>query len=117
MSSRVVTSCVLFAISSGLAVAQEAALPGWTLQGGGRSHYEVVRDGTVHHGGNASALLRVKDQPTGEYATLTQAFSARNYGCKRMKLSAYVKTEGATGRADFWARGMAVQAACRAPSD
>src|SRR6185295_6559370 len=115
MISRLVTSCVVSVVSAGLALAQEPALPGWTLQGGGHSHYEVVRDSAVHHGGTASALLRVKDQPTEGYATLMQVISAGNYGCKRMKLSAYIRTEGATGRADFWARGMAVQAACRAP--
>lgn len=104
---------VIIAVASLLSLnALAADIPGWFMSGGGRKAYEVVLDTKVKRSGKASALLKPIDKPES-YGTLMQAFVPNDYLGKRVRLTAYIKTEGATGRVDFWAR---VQAAS-SPAD
>lgn len=76
---------------------------GWIVSGGGRDAYEVVADNDVRHGAGASMLLRPKGEPAG-YGTLMQVIDARDYAGKRVRLRAFIRTQAATRRVDFWAR-------------
>ncbi len=93
--------CALTLLCAAVAAADE--IPGWFMSGGGRSTYESVLDKTIKHSGRSSALLRPGPKAAG-YGTLMQAFSPSAYLGKRIRLTAWIRTEGATGRVDFWAR-------------
>ncbi len=93
-------SAALLLLSSS---AGAADIPGWFLSGGGRKSYESVIDKEIKHSGKSSALLQPGPKAAG-YGTLMQAFTPSNLLGKRVRLSAWIRTEGTTGRVDFWSR-------------
>jgi hypothetical protein len=87
----------------------EDGLDGWFLSGGGRKDYAQTLVSDVHHGGRQAVKLTVL--PEGDkkkYGTTMQFFDAAAFIGKRVRASVWVKSEGISGRGDFWVR---VQAA------
>jgi WD40 repeat protein len=86
-----------------------AALPpgreiakGWRTPRGFELLDEVGLDSRVRHGGNRSAFVKARG-PSG-FANVLQAFRAGDYRGKRLRLSAYVKTESVEQGACLWMR-------------
>jgi hypothetical protein len=77
---------------------------GWTLSGGGSAEYRFSLDSDVKHGGKASARISPIMDGSSRYGTLMQVFDATSYRRKRVRLAAFVRGQGLTGRADGWAR-------------
>jgi hypothetical protein len=86
---------------------------GWMMSGWARDKYTVREDPATERAGHATLLLAPIGDTGGKYGTWLRSIDAAPYRGKRVRLSAYTKTEGAIQRADFWAR---VQAA-DSPSD
>jgi hypothetical protein len=83
----------------------EEGTEGWFVSGGGRKDYvqTVVTD--VRRSGRSALKLTVA--PEGDkkkYGTSMQFFDAAAFVGKRVRASVWVKTEGVTGRGDFWVR-------------
>ncbi len=76
----------------------------WFLSGGGRGHYQATIDGSVAHGGRASARFQpIVESPLG-YGTLMHLVRAADHRGRRMRLTASVRGSGIEGRGDLWLR-------------
>lgn len=84
------------------APATQSPIPGWKLSGSRPEDYSIVLDRVVAHSGTASALLEAKFGARG-FATLMQTVKAVSMRGKRIRMSAYVKTEGVRWAA-LWMR-------------
>lgn len=78
---------------------------GWFV-GGDRSHaYTSGIDRERRHVGEAAAILRSGDKPTGGFGSLMQTFSAARYRGERVRLSAWIDADIAPeGWAGLWMR-------------
>lgn len=105
---------VLAACSPPIDHAQQGSDPtGWRLSGGGQGEFRQRGDATVLHDGRPTLrLAAVRDSSEG-YGTWMNVLFASPYAGKRVRISAYTRTAGATRRADFWARVQAKES----PSD
>jgi hypothetical protein len=65
------------------------------------------------HDGAAALVLAPTSDTQGRYGTLMQSFDAAPYVGHRVRFTLDIRTAGATGRRDFWAR---VQASIRRPT-
>jgi erythromycin esterase len=77
---------------------------GW---GGGSAHagaYESGIDRKVFHGGKASAFVRMNGAGRDDFGTLAQVIQAEPYRGRRVRLSAYLKTQDAVDGAGLWMR-------------
>jgi hypothetical protein len=74
---------------------------GW---GGGGEGYELSRDDTEKHAGKASGCVRSTGDGADGFGTLTQWFRADRYRGKRLRMSAYVKTDGVERQSGLWMR-------------
>lgn len=84
--------------------------PGWFRVGTDPQHYEVSVDTTVKHGGKASGRIKfIGDKPEG-FGALMQMFKADDYLGKRLRMSAWIRTEDADAAAPWFridgAKGM-----------
>ncbi|KKB37222.1 Right origin-binding protein [Bacillus thermotolerans] len=78
---------------------------GWFLSGSHPFHYEMGTDTKVVHQGRCSGYLKSKTvQDEGTFATMMQQFKSEKYKGKRVKLSAFLKTENAAHFAGMWMR-------------
>ena len=84
--------------------AQEVGEPGWILSGGAHEEYAVRRDASADR---PSWLLEPVSDTFGRYGTWMRHIEAADYRGKRVRITATVKTRGATNRVDFWARAQA----------
>ncbi len=83
----------------------EAGLPkGWMGGSANFGAYESGIDRTVFHGGKSSAYVRMKGAAPADFGTLMQTIQAEHYHGKRVRLSAYLKTEDAKAGAALWMR-------------
>jgi RNA polymerase sigma factor (sigma-70 family) len=83
----------------------EVGLPrGWFGGSANQDAYEVGIDRKVFHGGKVSAYVRMKDAAETEFGTLAQTIQARAYRGKRLRLTAYVKTEKTDTGTALWMR-------------
>ena len=71
---------------------QQAAIPGWQRRGSRPDDYNMTLDRTVAHSGSASALIEAQPGARG-FGTLMQELSSITMRGKRIRLSAFVKTE------------------------
>jgi len=94
---------VLLLIGMTLAPAVLAAdLPaGWVRAGKAPDDYVMGLDTSVRHTGSASAFVRARKETPAGFGTLMQMASAEAYRGKRVRLSAWVKSEMIDGEA--WA--------------
>lgn len=79
--------------------------PGWMVSPDYAEDFDVGVDHSVAHGGKASTYITSKSQATAtSHATIGQRIKADAYRGKRVRLSGFLKTETATGRARLWMR-------------
>lgn len=83
----------------------ENGTTGWNLFGAARpKDYELGIAHTVKYSGQASAYVKaVTNQPAG-FSDLAQGIAADQYRGKRLRFSAYGKSEAIEGWAGFWMR-------------
>ncbi|HJZ73147.1 MAG TPA: tetratricopeptide repeat protein [Vicinamibacterales bacterium] len=77
---------------------------GWILAGTKPADYETSVDHGTVFGGLPSAYLRSKKPKIDGFGTLMQSFSAEQYVGRRVRLSAFVKSENVQGWAGLWMR-------------
>ncbi len=83
---------------------EEYGEAGWTVSGGGRDVYAVALDDDVSHGGGPPWSLFPIFHTYGKYGTWMRSVDAALYAGKRVRITATTKTDGASQRADVWAR-------------
>ena len=76
----------------------------WFMSGGGQDVYDITVDLHVKHGDGPTLLLAPTKTAAGKYGTFMTAIAATPFIGKRVRVSAWTRTEGTTRRADFWAR-------------
>ena len=78
---------------------------GWNAAGTDPEGYEVGADTVSPHGGTRSGSVRWTERARpGLFATLMQTVKADSYRGKRLRLSAYVRTENVEEYAGVWMR-------------
>jgi len=85
-------------------VLQAAAPNGWLVAGDKPTAYESGIATTVTYNGHPSGYLKAKMPSIEGFGTLMQDFRADHYLGKRVRFSAFVKTEGAQDWAGLWMR-------------
>jgi hypothetical protein len=85
-------------------VGDESQCDGWMLSGAGRGDYTIMRDGVVTHDSRSSVALLPIRSPSGRYAMIIRDFDASPLRGRRVRASAWVRTEGITSRGEFWVR-------------
>lgn len=81
-----------------------AELPGWWRAGSNPAGYLVGLDRAVRHRGRASARLSSNgESPTG-FGSLMQVSSADDYRGKRVRMSAWVKSDKVVSHSGLWMR-------------
>jgi hypothetical protein len=83
---------------------QAAAPNGWFVAGSKPTAYESGVATEVTYNGHQSAYLKAKMPSVEGFGTLMQDFRADHYLGKRVRFSAFVKTEGAQDWAGLWMR-------------
>lgn len=82
----------------------EKGIVGWELHGSDPEDYSIGTDNITLHGGTASGSIRsIRKDVTG-FGTMMQSFDASIYRGKRLRMTAYVTTEGISGWAGLWMR-------------
>ena len=77
---------------------------GWMRSGSAPADYEMGIDRSVFHGGKASGYLKSKAaKPTG-FGTLMQQYKGEQFLGKRVRLSAWVKSDSVASWAGLWMR-------------
>jgi hypothetical protein len=84
-------------------VANAAAPQGWLLAGSKPADYDTGIDREAVYKALPSAYLKATADPDG-FGTLMQSFSADPYVGKRVRFSAYVKSDGVARWAGLWMR-------------
>jgi hypothetical protein len=64
----------------------------------------LSRDETEKHAGKASGCVRSTADGADGFGTLTQWFRADGYRGKRLRMTAFVKTDGVEGQPGLWMR-------------
>jgi hypothetical protein len=77
---------------------------GWYLAGSKPADYAAGVDPQVAHGGHPSAFLKAQKTDAEGFGTLMQDFRAQKYAGKRIRLSAFAKTEAVRSWAALWMR-------------
>jgi hypothetical protein len=83
----------------------EEGSEGWFVSGSGRKEYVQTVVSDVRRSGRSA--LKLTAAPEGDkkkYGTSMQFFDAAAFVGKRVRASVWVKSEGVTGRGDFWVR-------------
>ncbi len=85
---------------------------GWFLSGGGKDFYDAIYE----PGAEPVVVVKQTSDPHGRWVTLMKNVSAAPYIGKKIRVRLGVKTTGATGRAEVWARAAAPHSPEDAPS-
>ena len=94
---------VALLIAAATQLANAAAPEGWFLAGSKPANYDTGVDPYAIYNGLPGAFLKAKADQEG-FGTVMQSFAATNYLGKRVRLSAWVKSENVTRWAGLWAR-------------
>ncbi|SDT02334.1 transcriptional regulator, AraC family [Paenibacillaceae bacterium GAS479] len=79
--------------------------PGWMLTGVYPHQYEIGIDRTTVHRGKASGYIQAgREADASGFGTMMQTFRAGRYQGKRVRLSAFVKTENVDQWCGLWMR-------------
>jgi hypothetical protein len=97
----VVLSVVVFVNLTGFAA--DGLPKGWFKAGTHPQNYEMSTDTVVKHGGKIGARIKFTGANAEGFGTLMQAFKADDYRGKRVRMSAWMKTEDAES-ANLWLR-------------
>ncbi len=92
---------MLFGSRIGLGVGETPK--GWFAAGSHPQNYEMSVDTQVKHSGKAGAHIKFIGAQAEGFGTLMQMYKADDYRGKRVRLSAWMKTEGADS-ANLWLR-------------
>ena len=77
---------------------------GWFLSGTRPDNYKTGIDTAISKQGHKSAFIEsVSDNPEG-FTTLMQQCNVKDYKGKRIKMTGYLKTQGANAVASMWSR-------------
>ena len=95
---------MVFLVACSLAL-QAATPAGWFLAGSRPASYEAGTDAQAASNGNASVYLKSKEPVSDGFGTLMQEFRADKYAGKRVRLSAFVKSEVVRDWAGLWRAG------------
>lgn len=91
--------------NAAVAVAQDKKTPkGWMYCAEHESDYDTFIDKKESHSGKSCASLRSIVNKPRPFGNLMQYIEAKNYVGKRLKMSAWVKTEITTGSGQLWVR-------------
>ena len=82
----------------------EAGMTGWKLRGSNPQDYSIGSDNVVVHGGASSGHIRSIRKNVAGFGTMMRSFNAGIYCGKRVRMTAYVKTEKISGWAGLWMR-------------
>jgi hypothetical protein len=94
-----------FALLAACSMALQAAAPkGWFVAGSKPNEYESGVDLLAAYKGHPSAYLKAKAPSVEGFGTLMQDFRAERYLGKRVRFSAFIKTERAQDWAGLWMR-------------
>lgn len=104
--TAVALASVAFALSSILVVGVNAQdLPkGWIRAGQSPNDYEMALDAKGGRSGGACAYIKAKTKDAQTFGTLMQMFGADDYKGKRLRLSAWVRSDGIAKWAGLWMR-------------
>lgn len=100
--SKTVVGLVLL-IAYALALRADAPA-GWFLAGSKPASYETGIDAEAAYNGHPSAYLKSKLLVTDGFGTLMQDIRADKYAGKRLRLSAFARSEGVQDWAGLWMR-------------
>jgi hypothetical protein len=93
------------AVITVFAVVLQATVPsGWYLAGSKPAEYQSGVDADVQYNNRPSAFLKSQKTAIDGFGTLMQDFHASRYLGKRVRFSAYVKTEEVQNWAGLWMR-------------
>ena len=95
---------IFIAVLAGSLLLSAAAPQGWYVAGSKPTEYEAGTDAQAAYNGHASAYLRAKAPAVEGFGTLMQDFQAAKYAGKRVRFSAFAKTEGVKAWAGLWMR-------------
>lgn len=99
------TGVRILALLAASSLALQAAAPrGWYIAGSKPTEYESGIDTLATFNGHPSAYLKAKVPNVEGFGTLMQDFRADHYTGKRVRFSAFVKTERAQDWAGLWMR-------------
>ena len=79
-------------------------IEGWFLAGSKPGSYEIGIDKSVYKTGGSSAFLESTNKKIEGFGTLMQSCGANEYLGKRIKMTAYVKSENVSDWAGMWLR-------------
>jgi hypothetical protein len=100
--STPIVGLVLFIVCS---VTLQAATPaGWSLAGSKPASYDTGTDAQAAYNGHPSAYLKSKEPAIKGFGTLLQGFQAGKYAGKRLRLSAFIKSDEVQNHAGLWMR-------------
>ncbi len=91
------------AFTAALWVAHAAVPEGWFLAGSKPANYDTGTDAQAVNNGKPSAYLKAKTDSEG-FGTLMQSISAEQYRGKRVRFSAYVKSQDVNRWSGLWMR-------------
>ncbi|AWB43896.1 AraC family transcriptional regulator [Paenibacillus sp. CAA11] len=93
-------------IIGGVNMAKESTIKGWIVTGTAPEKYHMGLDHQIcHMGSKAATISSVGDDFShGEYGTIMQQISAKNYLGKRVRFSGFVKSKEVAGWAGLWMR-------------
>ena len=103
--STLTTGLGILVLLAACSLALQAAAPkGWFVAGNKPTEYESGIDTVAAYNGHPSAYLKAKVSSVEGFGTLMQDFRADHYLGKRVRFSAFVKTERAQDWAGLWMR-------------
>jgi hypothetical protein len=100
---RLIVLVVAIACAS-VALASDTVPRGWFHAGTSPKDYSVSLDRSQVHSGSSSALLASQVPTPGGFGTLMQTAQADAYRGKRIRFTAYVRSEGVAKWAGMWLR-------------
>jgi erythromycin esterase len=77
---------------------------GWISPAIGSGSYETGLDHDIRHSGNSSAFIRSKTDEPIAFGNLMQVFEAENFRGRRVRMTAFVKSENVEKSAGLWMR-------------
>jgi len=101
LSLAILVVAGLFLVKSEL---QAQKIEGWFLAGNKPNSYKVGLDKSVYKTGSSSAFLESTDKKIDGFGTLMQTCLADEYLGKRLKMTAYVKSNNVSDWAGMWLR-------------
>jgi transcriptional regulator with XRE-family HTH domain len=108
MKKLSVLSLVAILVTAGLFLAKSdikaQKIEGWYLAGSNPKSYKIGLDKSIYMTGSSSAFLESIDKDIKGFGTLMQSCFADDYLGKRVKMTAYIKSNDVSEQAGMWLR-------------